>query len=74
MIVHKATGWLSDGRRITAEDWPTQGDAAEALGLAKLYMPPITSAAYLDMRANQIIDHLNIDPARPYGCSIIVEE
>ena len=70
-IVHKATGWLPDGRRITCEDWPSQELAIEALDKSREW---IWAYYDVDALADVIMAELNVDPARPYGCSILVEE
>ncbi len=76
MIVHKATGWLPDGRRITAEDYDSPQEATNALGEAsRLLLGP--SATYWAYRLEALSDHveaiLKLDPARPYGRAILVE-
>lgn len=70
-IVHQATGWLTDGCRITCEDWPSQELASDALAKAREW---IWAYHDVDALADTIMAELNVDPARPYGCSILVEE
>jgi len=74
MIVHKATGWLPDGRRVTAEDWPSAEIASTALGITKAYAPLMPHCMSFDELADEIGRRLKIDLTRPYGCSIIVED
>jgi hypothetical protein len=74
LTIHRAIGWLPDGRRITLEDWPTAELATAALEIAKHAAPQLIATPHaLDVLADLIIGQLEIDPARPFGCAIIVE-
>ena len=72
-IVHKATGWLPDGRRITCEDWPTPELAIEALAMAEHLMPAQLLPVDFDALSDDVMHAIGIDPSRPFGCSVIVE-
>lgn len=76
LVIHRAVGWLPDGRRVTAEDFDTAADAIEALRLAKLAWHPrftnYAEDATLDALADQIAHSLGLDPGAPYGRTILV--
>jgi hypothetical protein len=73
LTIHRAIGWLPDGRRITAEDWPTADYTTAALDAAKAAFSNQGNPTALDALADHIMHELGIDPERPFGCAIIVE-
>ena len=73
LIIHRAMGWLADGRRIELEDWPTPALALEALAVAEYILAATPAPADMDAVADEVARQIGIDPARPYGCSIILE-
>ena len=66
---------------LTAEDWGSilncEKAASRAGEILRIYHPAFDKNAevtkILDDLADRIVGELGIDPARPFGCSLIVE-
>lgn len=79
--VHNCTGWLPDGRRIEAQDWPSADHAKAALEMARPHftadrlqsLAPDAMEWFCDSIADVIVASLKIAVDRPYGMAIIVD-
>jgi len=74
LVIHRAIGWLADGRRVTLEDWPTPELATVALGIVQSWGGGWqVDDSTLDILADGLALRLGIDLKRPFGCNIIVD-
>ena len=81
LIIHRAIGWTADGMQVMAEDWPSAPTALAALRSAvasiNFYSARLGLLAArdidLDAMADRIATDMGMDPERPYGMAILVE-
>lgn len=82
LVVHRAIGWTASGMQVTAEDWPSAPTALAALRSAvsaiNHYSARLGLLAArdidLDAMADRIAVDMGMDPDRPYGRAILVED
>ena len=82
LVVHRAIGWAASGMQVTAEDWPSAPTALAALRSAvasiNFYSARLGLLAARDIdfdaMADRIAVDMGMDPDRPYGMAILVED